>query len=908
MKLTILDFETTGLDPRQSEILEVGAIKIVVDPDTCDWKIDTSLSFLVKPSKPIPREIVDLTKITDEMVIDKKPWDEEWRRLADFLGTDPIVAHHSKLESAFLEEHLTPRVGGTTYDVYNSIDAFAFALPEYASHSLESIRSYAQINNESAHRAYQDVLDLEAGLRWLKTSVVPERPWLQTLSGAALDAWWWNWLFKSPQSDVKYSSSSSRCGALKKLFDIPFQGTLGGNKESSAQPQAAPDFERPRATDIEEVFQESRREAQIDMATHISATLFEGGSLAIEAPTGTGKSLGYLIPAMLAAPTHEHPIVIATHTRSLQDQLMQKDLPRARSMVESMKGPLAAPKSAFLKGQNNYPCLRKLWLNLESAMSFALSEPSGEARERVFSFALITSFVCATRGEAQSTAKPTDLSRMSAYLQYEIPGMQNALEAITSMKSTTIGEKCEFFKSCHYFGAYREASRSGLLITNHALLVRWPELLPKPRHMIIDEAHHLERELTETLTHEISEENLYRWLGQIQKEASLFIRDSEKMKPLLEEVQSTQRALKELHLWVQRFVPSGRDHFVLTQAHAESVIQLKNPLQNSIRNIYEILKSNPYTSDSLRGVQEKFEAVLESLTKLDTLSDEFSFKQDLRTMQWNQRERTFTLKIEPILLDMAGQDLFKDVRSFVLTSATFEKSRNEVPLFKRLGLKNSVLLKTLPSPFQLEKQAQVWIPRDFPPPNSQLHLDRLIEVSSEIAATLGGRTLLLMAARSRIDYAVPRLSERLSSRGIKVLNGTRDRLAQERFRENPKALLVGSEAYGEGLDLPGSQLVCLILEKINEAMVRGPLHDARRALYKNPLFEYDFPKRMNWLKQRMGRLIRTPSDRGVIVLLDSRYYQWSQGSQEFVHQTVFPMALKDIPSQEIPLEIERLKL
>lgn len=903
MNLVILDFETTGLDPKTSEILEVGAVKLQVDPDTRVWKIDKQLSFLIKPERgPIPREIVEITKITDEMVADKPHWKDCWKDLADFIGHDPIIAHHAKLESAFLEEHLSPKAGGLHYEVYNSIEAFAFALPEFPSHSLESIRGYAGIKTENAHRALQDVLDVERGLQWLRHEVLAKRPYLSEITQSALSNWWWSWLFLG-DGPILHRTRSERLKKLQEWIQIPFQGTLKNQEDVFTQSQ----FNTVSKDDIEKAFQASKRPSQIEMSWTIAEALREHKKVAIEAPTGTGKSLGYLIPAMLSQPSSQDPIVIATHTRALQDQLLTKDVPLASEKVAKNLGPFGVPATQFLKGQNNYPCLRKLSHQLEETMSFAESDPSRAAQERVFSYALLLSYLCAQRLAEPSRAKSADLSRLSSYLQYEIPNMEEAVESVTSMKSTTIGEKCPYFKSCHFYGAYREAGQSAILVTNHALLVRWPDLIKKPRHMIFDEAHHLERELTETLTHEINEESIYRILNQLQKDAPIYLKEISLKDKILQLIPSAQGALKEIHLWCQRLVPQGRDHFVVTEAQKDAVLMLKTALEKPLREIYTELSRFKSAPDTTLAALERMEYVLESLQVLDRLTVSESFKKDLRTFHWNVRERTFSLKIEPILLEDAGHELFQNVETVIFTTATFEKTRQEVPLFKRLGLKD-VKFVTLPSPFSLEKQAQVWIPRDFPPPNSQLHLDRLIDLTAEVASITEGRTLLLMAARSRIDYAVPRLSERLSPKGIKVLNGTRDRLAQERFRENPKALLVGSEAYGEGLDLPGNQLVVLILEKINEAMVRGPLHDARRNLYKNGLFEYDFPKRMNWLKQRMGRLIRTPEDQGVILLLDSRYYSWSQASQEVVRSTVFPMPLKDFSIPEIPLEIHKLGL
>lgn len=165
-----------------------------------------------------------------------------------------------------------------------------------------------------------------------------------------------------------------------------------------------------------------------------------------------------------------------------------------------------------------------------------------------------------------------------------------------------------------------------------------------------------------------------------------------------------------------------------------------------------------------------------------------------------------------------------------------------------------------------------------------------------------------MTANSRLKHAAEKLRDILEPRGIQVFDSLSDKRAIENFKVTPRSLLIGSERYGEGIDLPGNQLVCVVIEKINEAMTRGPLAEERKKRTKFALFDYDFPKRMIWLKQRVGRLIRTPIDKGVIVVFDSRYHGWQPPSRQFVDRTLAPMPIITGTRDFILKSIEDLKL
>ncbi|RYZ68991.1 MAG: 3'-5' exonuclease, partial [Proteobacteria bacterium] len=186
----LLDFETTGLSSTQDEIIEVGAIRM-----SGFEKIEEFQCF-VKPSKEIPTAIIQLTGISNEMVAGAESIEQVAPKLAEFLSDLPLVAHNSQMEQEFLDQHVSPRVGGLAYTVHNSIEPLALILPDRSSHSLENLRIWAGETSAQSHRALQDCEDLLYVLKYAYDYCAKERPWIASLSHHMLAHWWWNWMFE----------------------------------------------------------------------------------------------------------------------------------------------------------------------------------------------------------------------------------------------------------------------------------------------------------------------------------------------------------------------------------------------------------------------------------------------------------------------------------------------------------------------------------------------------------------------------------------------------------------------------------------------------------------------------------------------------------------------------------------
>jgi ATP-dependent DNA helicase DinG len=922
---TLLDFETTGLEADTSEIIEIGAIRVEGFSEKARYHT------LVKPKSPIPAMISELTGITNEMVEDAPPFEEVARAFADFLGDFPIVAHNSRIEQEFLDTHLSPLVSGVAYTVHNSIDPMALLLPDSHSHSMETLRNWAGVDLENAHRADKDCVDLLKILDYSHAWMKRERPWMGAVVHHFLPGWWWEWFYADALASL------DTIPTLLELLERPFLGDLRAlEKRDEEKPnpekievskEALAQALRGDVSAPEAAARFQYRESQFQMSERIRSALELGERVAIEAPTGTGKSVAYLAPGVIAAKRTETPLIVSTHSKALQDQLLEKDIP----LVSRLLGqPIRA---TTVKGQENYLCLRKLHQEC-----LFLPEPDGEA-------ALEERFCAAFVVALAKVSRVAELDRVSHYLRIRFPGMGSFVERVKAHFTTTKGPPCTFYKSCHYFDSARIAHQSDVVIANHSLVFHWPEHLPKIRNVVFDEAHHLEDQLTDAFAISLAESDLAENVDRLGATSRLKkVSDGSRIRRLIlpltlpkgpggetsldDFLAPVATRLRELSTLVPEALTrkGGRDN-----GGYEDFLDLakyaRDPLMAGLVNLesvtramadflaaaMEAVRTGPLKTDPAADVLQMHAASFSEYAdalKAAIVSENSAPGKDappenfLRLLYWNPREALWRIRVSPIEVKGLSQEFFSGVRSIALTSATLSSGANPTFVTERIGLALSKPFVSLPSPYPLAKQAITFVPSDVAQPGTPAHLDAIIGFTEQTARILGGRTMLLMTANHRLRHAAEVLRDRLEKHGIQVFDSVSDRRAIDAFRNTERALLIGSERYGEGIDIPGRQLACVVIEKMNEAMTRGPLAEARKARTRFGLFDYDFPLRMIWLKQRVGRLIRSVEDRGAIVVFDPRFHGWSAPSQKIVTAALDPIPVCGGTQDQILMQIE----
>ncbi len=908
----ILDFETSGLDPsgpERAEIIEVGALKVQ------GFEVVARFHALVKPERPVPEPIQRLTGLTADRLENERSLEEVAPELIEFLGDLPIVAHNSQLEQTFLDHFISPlRAGdqnGELYSTHNSIEPLALILADEPSHSMESLRRWAGIESEGAHRADKDCEDLLALLKHAFEYMKIERPHVAAIAQHFLEdeAWWWLSFFSDPDLPRVQPGAllpdREEHGDLRELRARDSDRTIDWEKKIGADPV------HQALVSGAEGFQ--YREAQEKMAQLVRQSLENGEKLAVEAPTGTGKSIAYLLPGLLASRQTGAPLVVSTHSKSLQDQLLEKDLPAVRKILKDPN-----LRATTVKGQDNYLCLRKLH-------DLAASIGPAHTLDEKWSAAYLMSFA--------GSARVAELDRVSHYLKTRFPALAEMCGRVNSHHTTTVGPTCSFYKSCHYFDSARLAHEADVVIANHALVFQWPAQLPKIRNIVFDEAHHLEDQITRANSLELSESELAENTDRLsRKQGPRRIGDAVVIGRLLnpltlpapfdQDPPSTLLShltdqLRVRLLEVRNLVPlamppvrEGSEGFEqnvelskIRGAVREQVVSGLRNLAQAVGELHRFLAAGVTASQSIGsrggvGQDPDFDVLSTQAFRYEGYSQKIQalLAEDnpnhLRLLLWDPRENLWSLSVQPISVAELSQPFFTDKRGVVLTSATLTSASSPNFVIDRIGLKLTQPLSALPSPYRLEEQAVILIPQDIPVPGTSGHLETLISFTEQVAGVLGGKTLLLMTSNRRLRQAAEILRERLRKQGITVLDSLSERRAAEVFRTSERALLIGSERYGEGLDIPGDALSCVIIEKINEAMTRSPLAEARKARTRFGLYDFDFPLRMMWLKQRVGRLIRSPSDRGAVVVFDSRYHGWAVNSRAHVDRSLAPIPVE----------------
>ncbi len=909
MRLTLLDFETTGLDPQHSEILEIGAIRIALAADG-SLKEEDRYQALVRPEGDIPWVIQKLTGITPELLDEQgaRALEDVLPEFLEFLEDSPIVAHNSAMEQGFLDHQIAPRSSRSDFEVWNSIEPLALLLPELASHSMETLRNWAGLTHEGSHRALEDCEALLALLQQGREVLKTERPWISGLISRYLggsDDWPWSWYFLHGLPEELLNAEPPEKPLLPDLRDLKKRDESRLSDEPVKTGLKKSDLDTALRKAAERLGLELRPQ-QLSMSAEVLKAMTEKKRVAVEAPTGTGKSLAYLLPGVLRARETDLPLVVSTHSKSLQDQLLEKDIPKLGEILES------PVRATTVKGQNNYLCLRKLH---EVLATVGFTDP------------LDLRWSAAYLAVLSHAVPVVELDRVSRYLRIQFPALDEWIDRVRSHHTTTIGPGCPYYRQCHFFDSARLAHDAEVIVANHALVFQWPSHLPQIRDLVLDEGHHLEDQLTKTLTASVSEEELSEACDRLaRKQGTRRLGDAVGLARLVESVSwddFLERAdeVRTRILHVRHATPllvpnvDGTEGFeqvvVLTrgskQRGSESVWNTLDELRLAVKDLDAFLTQTLQRCDGrrpsleldlLKTHQMRFAAFVAAFDAL--ASDDANF---LRCLYWHPREALWRFDVAPIDVSALGEPFFASKNSVVVTSATLSAGTQPHFVIDRVGLKPDQPLLQLPSPYRLAEQARVFLPTDVGPPGTPGHLDALIQFAEEVAVELGGRTLLLMSSNRRLRVAAEKLRERLRRAQIEVYDSVSDRRASEGFVGSERALLVGGERYGEGLDIPGPKLSCVIIEKINEAMTRSPLAEARKARTRFGLFDYDFPMRMMWLKQRVGRLIRSPSDSGAIVIFDPRYNGWSAGSRAQVDRTIAPMPVTLAPRADIVEQI-----
>lgn len=907
--VVVIDTETTGLDFKECELIEVAAARLrgreVVD----------TMDLFVKPSKPIPAEIVAITGIDDETVADAEDAAHVVAKFIEFAGDAPLVAHNSVFDSHFMKKGNAGQPVGSVW--IDSLELSRIVLPCLSSHKLHDL-SRAFGLHRSTHRAIDDVI-ATCGLWRVLLTAASDLPagLLNALADMYPDV---AWTYRPIFSQIAAARPAVPFSLVDERADRCSHMSLATRSDAGAQPEAgslwcpSPDLmDEGFAADglVGRMYEgyEPRAE-QLEMAREVADAFACGRKVAIEAGTGVGKSMAYLVPAAMLAQHNGITVGVATKTNALADQLINHELPLLSSALPE---PLTY---TALKGYDNYPCLRKT----------ARLVRRGLARDR-------------SGDEDKGLPAPGEdlLNALAAICAYSVQSVQGDINCLgirwgkvqrpdfTSTPSECQKRRCPFFPNrCFLHLARRRAAASDIVVTNHSLLFRQVgsdiEILPPIRHWIVDEAHSAEAEARRQWALSVNSRDVAAafdimggsgsgaigtlvkeargksaatlMLGLLTKTASEVARASiasglffEDLKAFCRRKASPRGTYDTETIWIDRQVRSSKEFSAVAQSGAAFLDILSKAVaagQDAVRSMSDVASGDTGLLDRLNELT----AAIGGLVQVrDALAVSIDGRDERYVYAAVASQRTgfeaYELNAERLDVgDQLAQMWYPEMQSVVYSSATIAVGDTFDHFAHGVGLDrippSSYRARRLDSSYDFDANMGVVVVDDLPDPSKQrdAYLAALAPMLVDVHLAMGGSVLTLFTNRSEMDRVYEIVAPELARHGLELAaqsRGSNVRRLREHFVAERTSSLFALKSFWEGFDATGDTLRCVVIPRLPFTPPNDPLSQERRlregaAAWKN----HDLPESVIAFKQAVGRLIRSSTDRGCLVLADPR--------------------------------------
>ncbi|MBI5295324.1 MAG: DEAD/DEAH box helicase family protein [Chloroflexi bacterium] len=889
-----LDIETTGLDENREAIIEIAVVKFK------GHRVEHEFSTLVNPGRHIPEFITGLTGIDDAMVREAPRLRDIAHELEAFVGDCPVIGHNVRFDLGFLQ-----KAGILAYnEVIDTYELAAVLMPSASRYNLGALGQQLGIALPATHRALDDARVTQAAyVRLLE--MAGELP-LETLAeivrlGEAF-TWDGNWAFqqvlrgrvkegiqpkrakRAPSVDLRPVSASKDFPPLQ----LPEETVVPLDPEEAA---SILEYGGPFSEYFEAY---EHRPEQVEMLKAVTDALNNGNHLMVEAGTGVGKSFAYLIPAALFAMQNNTRVVVSTNTINLQDQLIQKDIPDLRAALN------IDLRAAILKGRFNYLCPRRLQYLRQHG-------PSTVEELRVLCKVLVWQLenMSGDRNEINLTG----------------PSEREVWRRISAEDDNCTSDTClgRMHGTCAFHRAKQAAQSAHVLVVNHALLLSdvatGGKVLPEFGYVIVDEAHHMESATTNALSFRLTQSDVERItrevggssagiLGHLLTEMKNALRPSDfgllqqKVKHATDQAFRLEQLMRQFfgvlgeyiaiqregqpasnYAWQLRITSSARtlpgwDDVEMMWGEADDTLVL---LIKTIGELYKdvaALYSDGH--DNLEDTMSSLSNVLRRMSEAEAAANGLISKPTPDLVYWvevNPRGDRLSLNAAPLRVGPLVQKyLWHDKACVVLTSATMT-ANGEFQYIKNTLQAEEAETLALGSPFDYESSTLLYIANDIPEPNVNGYQQAVDRGLVQLAKATGGRMLVLFTSYAALKKTSAAITGPLAREDIFVFEqgeGASPNALLDSFKSTDRAVLLGTRAFWEGVDVPGDSLSVVVITKLPFDVPSDPLIAARSELYEDPFNEYYLPESILKFRQGFGRLIRTASDRGIVAIFDRR--------------------------------------
>lgn len=870
-----LDIETTGIDPYSDKIIEIGAIKIK------EGKV-TEFSTLVNPKRQVPLNILDLCKdLSLEEVKQARPIEEVMKELLIFIEDLPLICHNANFERSFLK---------ISNEFLDSMELAAILYPELSEFNLQYlIKKFLPNSREESHRGLSDSKDTLEVLNYMLSSFYIENGYALPMSILELEKWnWYKYLTSLKIEEVN-------CFIMDKLKD---------NVKSKAQPAlsfALKDYEKLfKNQDIWQRRGDSytERPQQIEASKYIRQGLQQGNITIMEAPTGLGKSLAYILPASiytyLNRGSEEDKVIISTNTKGLQSQLVEKDIPNLLDTLNLSD----EVNYTLIKGKVNYFCIDR-FMEIEYPKDM----------NTLLGYTYIRRYI---REKGLGDIEHINYGIKKAFNLEDLIPQSNCDSDLCDVNT------CRFKEECFYAGKVRELKEAQLVVVNHSLLLKWPYKAILPiKNIVIDEAHNLSKEAYDAFENDLMSEHLATYLDEIyNKEAKkgylLYLLKKSNIKTLpIEDIErnlkicfkTINRVGESLERYIRKFNISTeynvKEQLIIDDyQHREICFTLKELKENmNTLNLYLEKAVNTLKDISslegdkrLKMLGEKVEGINGYTSLIDDMIEQkkkdycYYFEVDKNLRWW---------KISSIPLDVSSifyDKILSEIKSCSFISATLATDIGYGRFRNTLGIdiaksqnKKIVEVQPIKPVFNYSKRSAIYAPDILCGEASENFVSKMKEFVLALIKEIDGNILILFTSKKRLNSFRKEASGELNALGVRLIDSKRD-IEKLKARDH-RYVFIGSKGFFEGVDIPGDAMNTVILDKMPNINSREPFF---KALIENELVKgksywqayenINFPIVSIDLKQIYGRLIRTEYDYGALFVLDKFNNQESKNT------------------------------